>query len=73
VVEEASVRRLPPSLREALAAAMQPAFMAAAGVAVVIFLIVLFGMREVPLREGFEDDATTAVPESKTPAVLARR
>ena len=73
VVEEASVRRLPPSLREALAAAMQPAFMAAAGVAVVIFVIVLFGMREVPLREGFDEDSTVAVPESKTPAVLARR
>ena len=73
VVEEASVRRLPPSLREALAAAMQPAFMAAAGVAVVIFVIVLFGMREVPLREGFDEDSTVAVPESETPAVLARR
>ena len=65
-VEEASVR-LPPNLRDALAEAMQPAFIAAAGVAVVIFLIVLFGLREVPLREGFEEDATAAVPESKTP------
>jgi predicted MFS family arabinose efflux permease len=69
-VEEASVRRLPPSLREALAAAMQPAFMAAAGVALVIFLIVLFGLREVPLREGFDEDAAAAVPESKTPTVV---
>jgi sugar phosphate permease len=64
---------LPPSLREALAAAMQPAFMAAAGVAVVIFLIVFFWLREVPLREGFEEDATPVVPEATTPTVLARR
>ena len=58
MVEEASVRRLPPSLRDALAEAMQPAFMAAAGLAVVIFVIVLLGLREVPLREDFEEDAT---------------
>jgi EmrB/QacA subfamily drug resistance transporter len=70
VVEEASVRRLPPNLREALAEAMQPAFLAAAGLGVVIFLIVLFGLREVPLREGFEEDAAAAVPESKTPTVV---
>ena len=70
VVEEASVRRLTPGLREALAGAMQPAFMAAAGIAVVIFVIVLFGMREVPLREGFEEDATVAAPEPKTPTVV---
>jgi MFS family permease len=69
-VEDASVRRLPPNLREALAESMQPAFMAAAAVAVVIFLIVLFGLREVPLREGFDDDAAAAVPESKTPTVV---
>ena len=70
VVEEASVRRLPPGLREALAEAMQPAFMAAAAIGVVIFVIVLFGLREVPLREGFDEDATPAVPESKTPTVV---
>ena len=70
VVEEASVRRLPPSLRDALAEAMQPAFMAAAGLAVVIFVIVLLGLREVPLREGFEEDATPAVPEARTPTVV---
>jgi hypothetical protein len=44
--------------------------MAAAGVALVIFLIVLFGLREVPLREGFDEDAAAAVPESKTPTVV---
>jgi MFS family permease len=69
-VEEASVRQLPPHLREALAQAMQPAFLAAAALAVVIFLVVFFGLHEVPLREGFEEDPAAAVPEAKTPTVL---
>ena len=69
-VEEASVRRLPPNLREALAEAMQPAFLSAAVLAAAIFVIVLLGLREVPLREGFEEDAAAAVPEAKTPTVL---
>jgi MFS family permease len=72
-VEEASVRQLPPHLRDALAQAFQPAFMAAAALAVVIFLVVFFGLREVPLREGFDEDPAVAVPEAKTPAVLVRR
>jgi MFS family permease len=70
VVEEASLRRLPPSLREALAEAMQPAFMAAAVLAAIIFVIVLLGLREVPLRAGFEDEPAAAVPESTTPTVV---
>jgi hypothetical protein len=61
VVEEASVRRLPPNLREALAEAMQPAFIAAAGVAVVIFVIVAIWLKEVPLRKEFDE-----VPEAAT-------
>jgi predicted MFS family arabinose efflux permease len=69
-VEEAAVRRLPPNLRDALAEAMQPAFLSAAVLAVVIFAIVFVGLREVPLREGFEEDAAAAVPESKTPTVV---
>jgi hypothetical protein len=69
-VEEASVRQLPPSLREALAQAMQPAFLSAAVLAALIFVIVLFGLREVPLRDGFEEDTAAAVPEAKTPTVV---
>ena len=69
-VEEASVRRLPPSLREALADAMQPAFLSAAVLAALIFVIVLFGLREVPLRDDFEEDAVAAMPEAKTPTVV---
>ena len=33
-------------------------------------VIVLLGLREAPLREGFEEDPAAAVPESKTPAVV---
>jgi MFS family permease len=69
-VEEASVRQLPPGLREALADAMQPAFLSAAGLAVLIFVIVLFGLREVPLRDDFEEQPAAALPEPKTPTVV---
>jgi EmrB/QacA subfamily drug resistance transporter len=69
-VEEASVRRLPPNLREALADAMQPAFLSAAVLAALIFVIVFFGLREVPLRDGFEEEPAAAMPEAKTPTVV---
>jgi EmrB/QacA subfamily drug resistance transporter len=69
-VEEASVRQLPPNLRDALAEAMQPAFLSAAALAVLIFMIVLFGLREVPLRDDFEEEPTAAVPEASAPTVL---
>ena len=72
-IEEAAVRQLPPDLRVALAEAMQPAFLAATGVCALTLLIVFLGLREVPLRKGFEEDVPAAVPEGKTPAVLARR
>ena len=35
--------------------ALQPAFLAAAVLCVVVLVIVLFGIREVPLRKGFEE------------------
>jgi EmrB/QacA subfamily drug resistance transporter len=70
-VDSAAVRQLPPSLREALAEAMQPAFLAAAGVCAITLLIVFLGLREVPLRKGFdEQEVAAAVPEAKTPSVV---
>ncbi len=69
-VEQAAVRQLPPNLREALAEAMQPAFMAAAVLPAIIFVIVFFGLRAVPLREGFEEDPAAVIPEAKTPTVV---
>ncbi len=53
--EGSVVHRLPPALREDLASALQPAFLAAAILCVVVLVIVLFGIREVPLRKGFEE------------------
>ncbi len=61
------VHRLPPALREQLAAALHPAFAAAVGVCVVVLVLVLVGIREVPLRRGF-DDAPDA-PPAETRAV----
>jgi MFS family permease len=69
-VDRAAVRQLPPNLREALAGAMQPAFMSAAALCAVVLVIVFFGLREVPLRKDFEEEAAVAIPEAKTPAVL---
>jgi EmrB/QacA subfamily drug resistance transporter len=71
VVEEAAVRQLPPSLREALAEAMQPAFLAGAGVCAITLLVVFLGLREVPLRKEFDEhEVAAAMPEAQTPAVL---
>jgi EmrB/QacA subfamily drug resistance transporter len=69
-VDRAAVRELPPNLRDALADAMQPAFMAAAALCAVVLLIVYLGLREVPLRKDFEEEPAVAIPETKTPAVL---
>jgi EmrB/QacA subfamily drug resistance transporter len=49
------VHRLPPALRADLASALQPAFLAAASLCVVVLAVVAFGIREVPLRKGFEE------------------
>ena len=64
------MRQLPPNLRDALAEAMQPAFMSAAALCAVVLLIVFLGLREVPLRRDFEEEPAVAIPEAKTPAVL---
>jgi EmrB/QacA subfamily drug resistance transporter len=57
---EAVIHRLPPQARIALASALQPAFLAAALVCVVVFLLVVFGIKEVPLRKGFEEPTLAA-------------
>jgi sugar phosphate permease len=51
----AVIHRLPPAGREALANALHPAFLLAAGVCGLVFLISVLWVREVPLRHGFED------------------
>ncbi|MDQ3822317.1 MAG: MFS transporter [Actinomycetota bacterium] len=64
----AVVHRLPPALRVDLADALQPAFFAAFCVCAVVLVLVAVGMRETPLRKGFEE-TELAVPEPRAPAV----
>ncbi|MFN2468105.1 MAG: MDR family MFS transporter [Gaiellaceae bacterium] len=59
-----SIERLPPALRAELADAMQPAFLASAGICALALLVVIFVMREVPLRRDFEDATFEALPET---------
>jgi EmrB/QacA subfamily drug resistance transporter len=52
---EGVTHRLPPHLRVALADALHPAFVAAAIASVLVWIIAVIGVKEVPLRRGFED------------------
>jgi MFS family permease len=52
---EQVAHRLAPLARVELADALHPAFLASACLCVVVFLLVVFGIREVPLRKGFEE------------------
>jgi len=63
----ASVHRLPPAAREALADALHPAFVAATFVAVLVWAIAFVGVKEVPLRRGVDDPADAAVESSGAP------
>ena len=53
--DEGLAHRLPPQLRVALADALHPAFLAAAVVAVLVWIVAVVGVKEVPLRRGFEE------------------
>jgi EmrB/QacA subfamily drug resistance transporter len=64
----AVVHRLPPALRADLAHALKPAFFAAFCICVLVLALVAFGMRETPLRKGFEE-TELAVPEPRAPAL----
>jgi EmrB/QacA subfamily drug resistance transporter len=55
--EGSVVHRLPPDLREALADALHPAFLAAAVVALLVWVIAVLGVKEVELRESVDDVA----------------
>ncbi len=64
------VHRLPPRLRVALADALHPAFLASAILCAIVFAVVVFGVKERPLRRGF-DNVTVgdeASPQSTTSA-----
>ena len=55
-IGDASVAHpLPPGLREALADSLHVAFLAAAGIALVVWVIAVLGVKEVPLRQTLDD------------------
>jgi EmrB/QacA subfamily drug resistance transporter len=66
---EGLAHRLPPALRSDLADALHPAFLAAAVVAGLVWVVAVLGVKEVPLRRGFEEAAAevAAVESSGAP------
>jgi EmrB/QacA subfamily drug resistance transporter len=64
------IHRLPPEGREALASALHPAFLLAAALCALVFVISLLWVREVPLRHGFEE---VAVGDEASPQPAAVR
>jgi EmrB/QacA subfamily drug resistance transporter len=69
-LEGQTVHQLSPALRVDLADALQPAFLAAAFICAILFVVVVVGIREVPLRRGFEE---AAQPETAVGAVPPER
>jgi EmrB/QacA subfamily drug resistance transporter len=67
------LHRLPAALRPDLAAAIRPAFLAATGLCMLVLVLVAVGIREVPLRRGFEDAVEPEVPVPDTRAPAAAR
>jgi len=61
-----SIHRLPPDLRDGLAHALQPAFLAAAALCLVTLAIVVLWLKEVPLRKELDELPGTATPEGST-------
>jgi len=70
-LEGATIHRLPPAGREALAQALQPAFLLAAGLCVLVFAISLLWVREAPLRQDLED-APPPVGDETSPQPAVR-
>jgi EmrB/QacA subfamily drug resistance transporter len=55
-----TLHRLPAQARAELATALHPAFLASASVCAIVFCLVVFGIKEVPLRRGFEEPTLAA-------------
>jgi EmrB/QacA subfamily drug resistance transporter len=68
----ATVHRLPLAAREQLASALHPAFLAAAAVCVVVWVVAFLGVKERPLRRGFDDlpAAEQGSPQPLSPPVV---
>jgi MFS family permease len=75
--EGLGIHRLPQPLRVALSNAFHPAFLAAACVAAIVFVIVLVFLEEVPLRQSLEDvpvatDLAAGAPDTGSSRAAAR-
>jgi EmrB/QacA subfamily drug resistance transporter len=68
-----SVHRLPSAGRAALASALQPAFLSAAVVCAAVLVVSVLWVREVPLRQGFEDVAVGDEPSPQAGTRAAAR
>jgi EmrB/QacA subfamily drug resistance transporter len=66
-LDRQAVHRLPPHLREALANAMHPAFLAASALCVVTWVIVVLWLKEVPLRKELEEPTLEPASPSAAP------
>ena len=67
-----SVHRLPPDLRDGLAHALQPAFLAAALLCVVTLAVVLLWLDEVPLQRELDAMPGATTPEAAQPEVVTQ-
>jgi peptidoglycan/LPS O-acetylase OafA/YrhL len=67
-----SVHRLPPDLRDGLAHALQPAFLAAALLCVVTLAIVVLWLEEVPLQKELDSMPGSTTPETGQPEVVTQ-
>ena len=66
--EGTAIHRLPEAGRVALANALKPAFLAAAVLSALVFVVSLLWVREVPLRKGLEEEAVVGDEASPQPA-----
>jgi EmrB/QacA subfamily drug resistance transporter len=62
--------RLPAALRVDLANALHPAFLTAACLCAIVLVVAVLGVREVPLRRGFEE---SSAPEPAFPGAVSRQ
>jgi MFS family permease len=74
--ETTVIHRLPQAGRIALAHALHPAFLAAAALCAIVFVISLLWVREVPLRKGVDEEPVygdEASPQPGAPAAVRSR
>jgi EmrB/QacA subfamily drug resistance transporter len=70
--EGTAIHRLPAAGRVALAEALHPAFLAAAGLCALVFVISLLWVREQPLKRGVEDEPVYGDEASPQPAAVRK-